>query len=94
MADRQDVRDALRAALDDVTRQLTDDVPVAEIVDDRADLAWSFDGPGTWTIYVEGEREPIEADQRIVILRGSAFRPFRRAVTDTRTVTVPLRRHS
>ena len=91
MAD-QEVVAALEAALTEVARQLAEEVPTAEILDDGADLGWNFDGPGGWSIYVEGVRRPATSGERDVDVHAYASRWFRRTVARTRTVTIPLDR--
>ena len=78
---------AMEAALDEVATQIVT-MPIHELVEDE-ELEWSFDAPGGWSLFVEGERgEPTKGV--LPVLLTVHARHFVRHDELARAVTVPL----
>ncbi len=89
MEPTRELLDALDAALDEVARQLVDEMPLEQLLDPREDLGWSFDGPDKWNLYVEGIRGA--SSPTLLLIRLTAYANqglLRRQLERTRDVGV------
>lgn len=82
-----DVAAAMEAALDEVVKQIGN-MPVREIFRND-DLEWSFDAPGGWSLFVEGEHG--EPKNGVLPMRLTVFaRRFLRHDAVARAFTIPI----
>lgn len=82
-----EVATAMEAALDEVATQIVS-MPIRELVEEE-ELEWSFDAPGGWSLFVEGERgEPTKGG--LPVLLTVHARHFFRHDELARAVTAPL----
>ena len=82
-----EVATAMEAALDEVASHIVS-MPIRELVEEE-ELEWSFDAPGGWSLFVQGERsEPTEGVLPVMLTVYA--RHFFRHDELARAVTVPL----